>query len=61
LIAVGFFGRGERAADVMLNWQRAGLTWRFAVRDLWQRQARGTFEKEISLPVPVQRKKSKAE
>jgi hypothetical protein len=49
--AVGLFNRGEQAGDVKLSWPEAGLKGKYAVRDLWRRQDRDIFEKEVALPV----------
>jgi hypothetical protein len=50
--AAGLFNRGERAASVTLSWSEAGLSGRLAARDLWRREQRGSFDAELSMPVP---------
>jgi hypothetical protein len=50
--AVGLFNRGNAATAVTLNWSDAGLAGAQSARDLWQHKDMGTFDNQITLPVP---------
>jgi len=52
-IAVGLFNRGLQAETVTATWAELGLTGNQQVRDLWQRQALGSFAREFSTRVPA--------
>jgi hypothetical protein len=51
--AVGLFNRGDKEAEVTLDWEAAKLTGKWAARDLWQHKDLGEFETKISLTVPA--------
>ncbi|RPH35718.1 glycoside hydrolase family 27 protein [bacterium] len=50
--AVGLFNRGQRKANVTVRWADLGLTGQQVVRDLWQQQDAGAFEREYTASVP---------
>ena len=51
-LAIGMFNRGQQDGTVTLKWEDAKLTGPQKVRDLWQHKDLGTFDHELTLPVP---------
>jgi hypothetical protein len=51
-IAIGMFNRGTKDGPVTLKWEDAKLIGPQKVRDLWQHKDLGTFDHELTLPVP---------
>jgi alpha-galactosidase len=52
-LAVGLFNRGSRPIRVTATWEQLGLKNAQPVRDLWQRQELGRFERKFSAEVAV--------
>jgi hypothetical protein len=51
-LAIGMFNRGQQDGSETLKWEDAKLTGPQKVRDLWQHKDLGTFDHELTLPVP---------
>ena len=51
--AIGLFNRTDAAATVTLDWADAGLVGTRAVRDLWQHNDLGSFDRKFSSSVPA--------
>jgi hypothetical protein len=51
--AVGFFNRGEKAADVTLHWDEGSFSGKWIARDLWQHKNLGKFDTKLTMQVPA--------
>lgn len=52
-LAVGLFNRNREAAVVTAKWNDLGLQGKHHVRDLWQQQDLGVFDREWSKEIPA--------
>jgi hypothetical protein len=52
--AVGFFNRGEQAAEVTASWPVLGLKRPVKVRDMWRQQDLGVADAKFTARVPPQ-------
>ena len=52
LKAIGLFNRSDHDAPITLDWNKAGLSGKEDLRDLWQHKDLGWFDQAFTIPVP---------